>query len=396
MLITDTRAVHDGRPVDRGADVAALRAALPTLAATVVIDDAAPVPGALSWSSVTSGHAELAPARVPFDHPLWVLFSSGTTGRPKGIVHGHGGVVLEQLKHSAFHLNLRAGDRLLWYTTPSWMLWNSLVGALLVGATAVCYDGSPAFPRTDTLWDQAARLGVTVLGTSPAYLGTCRKAGVRLAGHDLQTLARVGVTGSLFPAELHRWLADELGHRVQVVSSSGGTDVVTAFVSATPITPVWAGELSAPCLGVALDSLAADGKPVRNAVGELVVRRPMPSMPVRFWNDPGETRYRDAYLPVRVRRAPRSSEGIETEMFSVPTGRGDFMEPGGRGRHECGGEGSDEVAVPPPLGRQDEDEGSVDQLGVAGCLGEAVQSSANQPSARGGRIQSGTAVMARP
>ncbi|MFF8899943.1 acetoacetate--CoA ligase [Streptomyces lydicus] len=296
VLITDTRAVHGGRPVDRGADVAALRAALPTLAATVVIDDAASVPGALSWSSVTSGHAELAPARVPFDHPLWVLFSSGTTGRPKGIVHGHGGVVLEQLKHSAFHLNLRAGDRLLWYTTPSWMLWNSLVGALLVGATAVCYDGSPAFPRPDTLWDQAARLGVTVLGTSPGYLGTCRKAGVRLAGHDLQTLARVGVTGSLFPAELHRWLADELGHRVQVVSSSGGTDVVTAFVSATPITPVWAGELSAPCLGVALDSLAADGKPVRNAVGELVVRRPMPSMPVRFWNDPGETRYRDAYF----------------------------------------------------------------------------------------------------
>nr|BFD87234.1 hypothetical protein StreXyl84_66350 [Streptomyces sp. Xyl84] len=282
VLITATRAVHGGRPVDRGADVAALRAALPTLTATVVIDDAAPVPGAVSWSSVTGGDAELAPAPVPFDHPLWVLFSSGTTGRPKGIVHGHGGVVLEQLKHSAFHLNLRAGDRLLWYTTPSWMLWNSLVGALLVGATAVCDDGSPAFPRPDTLWDQAARLRVTVLGTSPGYLGACRRAGVRLADHDLRTLARVGVTGSLFPAELHRWLAGELGHRVQVVPSSGGTDVVTTFVSATPITPVWAGELAVPCLGVALDALATDGKPVRNAVGELVVRRPMPSMPVWF------------------------------------------------------------------------------------------------------------------
>ncbi|MGW0193967.1 acetoacetate--CoA ligase [Nonomuraea sp. NPDC003201] len=296
VLISATRTTHGGHFIDRAADVAALHAALPTLAATVVIDDAPPVPGAVSWRSVTSGDAELTPVRVPFDHPLWVLFSSGTTGRPKGIVHGHGGVVLEQLKHSAFHLNLRAGDRILWYTTPSWMLWNSLVGALLVGATVVCYDGSPAFPRPDRLWDLAARLRVTVLGTSPGYLETCRKAGVRLAGHDLRALARVGVTGSVFPAELHRGLAHELGHRVQVVSSSGGTDVVTAFVSAAPITPVWAGELSAPCLGVALDSLGTDGKPVRNAVGELVVRRPMPSMPVRFWKDPCDARYRDAYF----------------------------------------------------------------------------------------------------
>ncbi|WP_370933950.1 acetoacetate--CoA ligase [Amycolatopsis sp. cg13] len=295
VLIAATRSRHGGRVVERSADVAALRAGLSSLAATVVIDDPDSVPGALPWSSITSG-ASLPPVPVPFDHPLWILFSSGTTGRPKGIVHGHGGVVVEQLKHAAFHQNLRAGDRILWYTTPSWMLWNSLVGALLVGATAVCYDGSPAFGRPDALWELVARLRVNTLGTSPGYLASCRKADVRLDEHDLSALARLGVTGSTFPADLHRWVEHELGPRVQVVSSSGGTDVVTAFASAAPTTPVWAGELSAPCLGVALDSLGPNGDSVRGAVGELVVRRPMPSMPLRFWDDPDDIRYRAAYF----------------------------------------------------------------------------------------------------
>lgn len=294
VLITAPQSRHGGRVVERSADVAALRAGLSTLVATVVIDDA--VPGAIPWSSIVNGDDALAPVPVPFEHPLWVLFSSGTTGRPKGIVHGHGGVVLEQLKHSAFHQNLWPGDRILWYTTPSWMLWNSLVGALLTGATAVCYDGSPTFGRPDALWQLAARLQVTTLGTSPGYLASCRKAGVRLGDHDLRALVRLGVTGSTFPADLHRWVEDELGPRVQVVSSSGGTDVVTAFASAAPTTPVWAGELSAPCLGVALDSLGHNGESVRGAVGELVVRRPMPSMPVGFWNDPDGSRYRAAYF----------------------------------------------------------------------------------------------------
>ncbi|MBN9747046.1 acetoacetate--CoA ligase [Amycolatopsis sp. A1MSW2902] len=294
VLITATQSRHGGRVVERSADVAALRAGLSTLVATVVIDDA--VPGAIPWSSIVNGDAVFAPVPVPFEHPLWVLFSSGTTGRPKGIVHGHGGVVLEQLKHSAFHQNLRPGDRILWYTTPSWMLWNSLVGALLTGATAVCYDGSPTFGRPDALWQLAARLQVTTLGTSPGYLASCRKAGVRLGDHDLHALVRLGVTGSTFPADLHRWVEGELGPWVQVVSSSGGTDVVTAFASAAPTTPVWAGELSAPCLGVALDSLGHNGESVRNTVGELVVRRPMPSMPVGFWDDPDGSRYRAAYF----------------------------------------------------------------------------------------------------
>nr|WP_166639603.1 acetoacetate--CoA ligase [Amycolatopsis sp. SID8362] len=293
VLIAATRSVHGGRVIDRGDDVAALRAALPTLAATVIVGD--PVPGTIPWPAITGLDTGLAPVPVPVEHPLWVLFSSGTTGRPKGIVHGHG-VVLEQRKQSALHLDLRPGDRILWYTTPSWMMWNSLVGALLVGATAVCYDGSPAYGRPDALWQLAARLRVTVLGTSPGYLASCRKAGVRLRDHELGALARLGVTGAPFPADLHRWVAGELGQRVQVASSSGGTDVATAFAGSAPTTPVWAGELSAPCLGVDLESLGPDGQPVRDAVGELVVRRPMPSMPVRFWDDPDGTRYRDAYF----------------------------------------------------------------------------------------------------
>ncbi|MEU1802798.1 acetoacetate--CoA ligase [Streptomyces sp. NPDC019937] len=297
VLIAATGCVHAGKRVDRRADVQALRAALPALAATVAVGDAAQVPGALAWSALTAHEdAELAPLPVPFDHPLWVVFSSGTTGRPKGMVHGHGGVVLEQLKNLGLQLGLRAGDRLLWHTTPSWMMWNVLVSGLLLGATAVCYEGSPAHPGTDALWRLAAGLEVSVLGTSPGYLAACRKAGVRLTGHGPAAPERLGVTGSAFPADLQHWVAGELGPGTQVVCSSGGTDVVTAFLGAAPTTPVRAGELSAPCLGVSVDAYGPDGTSVRGEVGELVVLRPMPSMPLFFWDDPDGSRYRAAYF----------------------------------------------------------------------------------------------------
>ncbi|MEU5088888.1 acetoacetate--CoA ligase [Streptomyces sp. NPDC021356] len=296
VLIAATGSRHGGRHIDRHDDVRALRDALPTLAATVVVGDTTRLPGALPWTALTDHDAELAPLPVPFDHPLWVVFSSGTTGRPKGIVHGHGGVVLEQVKNLGLHLDLRAGDRLLWYTTPSWMMWNVLVAGLLLGATAVCYEGSPTYPTADALWQLAARLDVNVLGTSPGHLAVCRKAGVRLADHGLAALERLGVTGSAFPADLQHWVAGELGPRTQVVCTSGGTDVVTAFLGAAPTTAVRAGELSAPCLGVAVDAFGPDGQPVRGEVGELVVLRPLPSMPVAFWDDADGSRYRAAYF----------------------------------------------------------------------------------------------------
>ena len=300
---------HGGRDHDRRAASAAVHAGLPTVRATIVVTrlglPVAAAPGWIPWAEAvadgrTDGRADpVETLPVPFDHPLWVLFSSGTTGMPKGIVHGHGGVVLEHLKSVALHLDLGPADTFLWYTSPSWMMWNYRCAGLLVGATIACYDGSPFHPGPDGLWGLAARLGVTVLGTSPGYLLACAKAGAEPArDHDLGRVRILGVTGSALPAESYVWARDHVGADVQVASISGGTDVVSAFAGEVPTLPVWPGELSAACLGVALDALDERGASVRDTVGELVVTRPMPSMPLRFWNDPDGARYREAYFDV--------------------------------------------------------------------------------------------------
>ncbi|MFF0494059.1 acetoacetate--CoA ligase [Nocardia sp. NPDC004068] len=290
---------YGGRAHDRTGEIAALRAGLSGLRATVVVRrlGATPVEDALDWAEASAGGGELRPEPVPFDHPLWVLFSSGTTGLPKGIVHGHGGVLLEHLKAVALHFGIGRDDTFFWYTSPSWMMWNFRNAGLLTGATVVCYDGNPARPRPDALWELAARTGTTVLGTSPGYVLGCVKANaVPRTDFDLSRLRAVGVTGSALPPSSSLWLGEHVGARVQVASISGGTDVVSAFFGATPTVPVWPGELSAPYLGAAVDAFDPAGRSVRGEMGELVVTAPMPSMPVGFWRDPDGKRYRAAYF----------------------------------------------------------------------------------------------------
>ncbi|WUD70544.1 acetoacetate--CoA ligase [Streptomyces sp. NBC_00510] len=304
VLITADGYVFNGTTHDRRDASRELARVLPSLKGTVLVTHVGLAwpedrhPGqTVPWQDAASRTEELACTPLPFDHPLWVVFSSGTTGLPKGIVHGHGGVLLEHLKTLALHTDLDRGDRLLWYTTTHWMMWNLVVSTLLTGAATCTYDGSPApQARPDILWELAARHQVTVFGTSPQYLLAMAKLGIEPSKHDLAAIRVVGCTGSALPASAYPWVRDNVGAGVQLASTSGGTDVVAGFAGSAPTSPVWAGELSAPNLGVALAAYDAEGIPVRDQVGELVVTRPMPSMPLYFWNDPDGSRYRDAYF----------------------------------------------------------------------------------------------------
>ncbi|MGH3855542.1 MAG: acetoacetate--CoA ligase [Pseudonocardiaceae bacterium] len=253
----------------------------------------------LSWEDLLNTHdgAPLAFEAVEFDHPLWVLYSSGTTGLPKGIVQGHGGIVVEHLKAWLLQADLGPGQRVFWFTTTGWMMWNLLISGLLVGATVVLYDGSPAHPDLGALWRLAAQERVSYFGTSAPFILSCRKAGLRPGAEgDLSALRVVGSTGAPLPPEGFRWIAEQLGPGVQTCSVSGGTDLCAAFVCAAPDVPVWEGEISCRALGAAVVALDGAGVELCDEVGELVLTKPMPSMPVGFWDDPGGTRLREAYF----------------------------------------------------------------------------------------------------
>ncbi len=298
VLVTVDGYRFNGRTHSRVEAVAALRDGLPTLEHVVMVDHVGLRTDGdwLRWEEAVSGDAELSCVPVPFDHPMWVLFSSGTTGLPKGLVHGHGGFLLETLKAMSLHFDLRPDDRFFWYTSPSWVMWNLQLSSLATGGSIVCYDGSPTHPDPSTLWRLVAEQQVTFFGTSPGFLQASANAGLRPAEqHDLSRLRAMGSTGSPLAPYLHRWARDEVGD-VPLWSVSGGTDIAGGFVGGAPTVPVWPGEISARCLGVAIEAWDQQGHPVYDEVGELVVHRPMPSMPVHLWDDPDFARYREAYF----------------------------------------------------------------------------------------------------
>ncbi len=289
------------RQVDRRAQAEAVLGGLPSVRRAVwlgYLHPGAPPPqGWSTWDELTANDAPLEYEPVGFDHPLFILYSSGTTGRPKAIVHGHGGIVVEHAKVLTHHFDLRPTDRLFWYSTTGWMMWNFCVSGLVTGSTVVLFDGDPAWPDPDGLFGLMASTGVTCGGVGAGYLVASMRAGLRPGDrHDLRALATLGSTGSPLPAAAARWVYEAVAGDLLLASFSGGTDVCTGFVGGSPLHPVWAGEISCRCLGAPVAVVDDAGRPVVGSEGELVLTGPMPSMPVGLWGDLDGTRYRAAYF----------------------------------------------------------------------------------------------------
>ena len=346
VLVAVDGYVYGTKPIDRRAEVAAICTALPNLetlvwlpyldtsasstetsASSTVVSASSAHGGASSttWGEFTAEGGSLEFERMPFDHPLYVPYSSGTTGLPKPIIHGHGGITLEHLKALGLQTDIGPGDRFFWFSTTGWMMWNYVVSALGVGATVVLFDGNPGAPDLGELWRMADELDVTYFGTSAPFLMSCRKAGLRPRDiADLSKLRGIGSTGAPLPVEGFTWVYDAVTTDAQLGSLSGGTDVCTGFLGTAPTLPVTAGELAAPCLGAAVAAYDAQARPVIDQLGELVIEKPMPSMPVGFWGDADGSRYRAAYfedIPGVWRHGDWIT--ITSRGTSVVTGRSD-------------------------------------------------------------------------
>jgi acetoacetyl-CoA synthetase len=294
---------YAGKAIDIRAKLAEVQAGLSGLVRTVLVPFLAPgatAPGTVTLADYTAPHqgAALAFAQLPFDHPLYVLYSSGTTGAPKAIVHGVGGTLLQHLKEHRLHTDLRPGERVFYFTTCGWMMWNWLVSALASGATLVLFDGSPFHPSGTVLWDLAQEEGVQVFGTSAKYLDAVKKAGLRPKdAHDLTALRALLSTGSPLLPESFAWVYEAIKGDLQLSSISGGTDIVSCFVLGNPAGPVWPGEIQMRGLGLAVEIWDEEGRPLGpGEKGELVCTKPFPAMPLGFWGDPDGSRYRRSYF----------------------------------------------------------------------------------------------------
>ena len=303
MMVAVSGYQYGGKWFDKKAVIQDIVHQLPTLEQVVLVDDQLQEYPLLdveqvSWDAILAlPHEPLQFTKVPFDHPIWVLYSSGTTGIPKAITHSHGGVLLEHLKYLAFHNDVGVGDRFFWYTTTGWMMWNFVQGALLLGATIVLYDGSPSYPNLEALWQLAALQQIDHFGTSAPFLIACMKRGKQPGtAYDLEGIRSISSTGAPLPPEAYDWVYEAIGKDVWLCSMSGGTDVCTAFVGGVPTLPVIRGKIQRRALGVALYAYNDDGIPVYDQLGEMVITKSMPSMPIYFWNDPGGKRYRSSYF----------------------------------------------------------------------------------------------------